>query len=468
MSSQSTTSLSFRGWQTALWILITSFQFGWQISALNQIQAVLTCSNKQLIPGVSTFPPCIPMSDFKFSVVTASFTVGGCVGSIAGNHVADVRGRKSSIRISAILVFLGAGLMTISSSVPPLVIGRSIIGFGSGLGLCAVPIYLSEIAPLSIKGSVGVLHQLGIVIGILVTQIAGLFLAAPSRWRFIPFIAAILSVVQFLCSSIAVDSPAWLSSKLRLSESKAAASTLWRSEVVHPERLDAERGEAEGLLSSASSSNTRTTADDATTNGSITWIHLVTPPLRRPFVVVSLAMAAQQLSGVNAVLYYSNNIFAGIIPNAAAYVSLGITVVNALMTFPPIYLVERIGRRSLLRLSALGSVISLFSIGYGINSGHVVFASIAVIIFIASFAIGLGPVPFIIISDITPFYAVSAVSSAAMALNWLSNFVVGLFFLPLRDLLANDDPSRKGSIFYVFGAVLLSLYLAWDKAYQAP
>lgn len=402
------------------------------------------------------------MNSFQFSIVTAIFTVGGCVGSITGNRIAEVRGRKSAIRISTILTLLGALLMAVSLSVLHLVIGRLLVGLGSGLGLCVVPIYLSEISPASIKGSVGVLNQLGIVLGILVTQFAGLYLAIPSLWRLIPFTVAAISVIQFSFSRVAIDSPPWLLKESRLSEFKAATETLWGTETIsNVERGQEDVSETEGLLSLPSSAPT------SIANGPITWKQLISPPIIWPFIVVTLAMIAQQLSGVNAVLYYSNNIFSSILPDDAAYVSLGITIVNALMTFPPIYLVERLGRQYLLRLSALGSIASLFSIGYGINSGKATLASASVILFIASFAIGMGPIPYIIISDVTPFYAVSAVSSVALALNWLSNFVVGLSFLPLRDWLAGGDPSKNGHIFYVFGTLLFSLSIAWDKAYRA-
>jgi len=419
------------------------------------------------------------MDDFQFSLVTAAFTVGGLLGSIGADRSMDLLGRKSSIRLNTVMILLGASLMTVSASVPSLVIGRLFIGIGSGLGLCVVPAYLSEISPPAIKGSVGVLNQLGIVVGILFTQIFGIFLSAPTVWRFIPLIAAALALAQLLLSPLAIDSPAWLSVK-HLPEAKVAATLLWGDQNhLPPARTSLEVSrEEEGLLShnnvvdvddtttlasagSITDSPTRTTQQD-----SPTWTQLLRPPLRRPLILVCLGMIAQQISGVNAVLYYSNDILSRAIPDAAAYVSLGITVVNAIMTFPPIYLIERVGRRSLITWSAMGAVISLFAVGYGINNGPVLLASVAVLTFVASFAIGLGPVPFVIISDVTPYHAVSTVSSIALSLNWIANFLVGIGFLPLRNYLAGGETHREGRVFYVFGAVLLVVYILWANVYK--
>ncbi|KAF8510220.1 general substrate transporter [Hysterangium stoloniferum] len=468
--AQPSVTLSSQGWQTAIWMLATSLQYGWHISALNQIQAALTCRPPHKAALTSFFPSCIKMDDFQFSLVTAAFTVGGLLGSIGADRSMDLLGRKSSIRLNTVMILLGASLMTVSASVPPLVIGRLFVGIGSGLGLCVVPAYLSEISPPAIKGSVGVLNQLGIVVGILLTQIFGIFLSAPTLWRFIPLIAAAFALAQLLLSPLAVDSPAWLSVK-HLPDAKIAATLLWASrEVSHEEEgllpheyiVNGDNTTTPASVGSITDSPTRSTQQ-----GSPTWAQLLRPPLRQPLVLVCLGMIAQQISGVNAVLYYSNDILSRVLPDAAAYVSLGITVVNAIMTFPPIYLIERVGRRSLITWSAMGAIISLFAVGYGINNGAVFLASVAVLAFIASFAIGLGPVPYVIISDVTPYHAVSTVSSIALSLNWIANFLVGIGFLPLRNYLAGGEADREGRVFYVFGAILLVVYILWAKAYMS-
>ncbi|KII88903.1 hypothetical protein PLICRDRAFT_40541 [Plicaturopsis crispa FD-325 SS-3] len=449
---------TFLGWSVCTWVLVVSFQYGFHISALNQLQAVLTC--RVADPAHSDrssygLPTCIPMSDATFSVVTAVFTVGGLAGSLCSNLVMDRWGRKAAIRASALHTALGAGLMTVSASITPLLLGRFLVGVGAGIGICVGPIYLSEIAPESIKGNVGVLTQLGIVLGIMITQAMGLRLATPHQWRLVLLFSTALSVAQFFVSPFAVESPAWFDRKGRPDDRKTSARRLWgitgaatplAHDVEDPlleERRDEPRAAA-------------VTVPQA----------LKAPELRRPLLIVSLAMMAQQISGVNAVLYYSNDILSKSLPDLGPYVSLGITIVNVLMTFPPILLIERMGRKQLLQISVGGALLSLVGIGLGLNTGIVTLSSIAIMTFIMSFAVGLGPIPFVMIPEVSPPHAVSALSSVALSLNWIVNFIVGLVFLPLRNLLAGGDPYREGIVFYVFAVVLFITTFSLSRVYR--
>ncbi|KAF9557679.1 general substrate transporter [Agrocybe pediades] len=426
------------GWAVCLWSLITPFQYGYHISVLNQIQAVLTCKGAPL-HSIGPLAPCIPMSDFSFSLLTAIFTVGGLAGSLVANQVMDRWGRRGTNRICTLFVAFGTVLMGLSGSLFFLLLGRFSIGVASGLGLCVGPIYLAEIAPTKISGSIGVLTQLSIVIGIMLTQSAGINLAYPYYWRYVFFISFCLSALQFFTSSAIVESPVFLLERQRLDEQKVSARRLWGSIVPS---VDSE----ESLLNEREPDTPNAHHEE---NVSVLQ-SLHRKDLRKPLMIVSLAMTAQQVSGINAVLYYSNDILSKSLPELGAYISLGITVINVIMTFPPIVLIERLGRKPLLLISALGSIVSLLSLGYALGSGLSTLASIAIITFVMSFAIGLGPIPFVMIPEVSPPKAVSALSSVALSLNWIANFVVGLAFLPLRNLLAGGDMYKEGRVFYVF------------------
>ncbi|KAF7311635.1 25S rRNA adenine-N(1) methyltransferase [Mycena kentingensis (nom. inval.)] len=420
------------GWLLCLWILVISFQYGWHISVLNQLQAVLTCEEGGLNEG------CIPMSEAVFGLVTAVFTVGGLAGSLVASMIMDNFGRRGTARVTAILIAVGSGLMGFSHSVAVLGFGRLLVGLGSGIGLCAVPIYLAEIAPPSIAGRVGVLNQLGIVVGIMVTQAVGLRFATPSQWRYVLFMSSALSLGQFFVSSAMVESPAYLASKGLLEQKKAAAARIWKTSAS-PASVE------DPLLADQAPHNEQ--IDSLTVPEAI-----AAKDIRGPLVAISFAMVSQQLSGINAVLYYSNSILSKSLPNLGPYVSLGITVVNVIMTFPPILLIERVGRRRLLYFSTFGAVGSLMLVGLGLNTDAATLSSIAILTFVTSFASGLGPVPFVLIPEIAPQHAVSALSSIALSLNWSVNFLVGLAFLPLRQSL---QAYGEGTVFFVFAAALL-------------
>lgn len=115
-------SFSLYGWLVVVWILVTPFQYGYHISALNQIQAALTCSNEP--PAIDGLPACIQMSDLAFSLVTSVFTIGGLVGSSVSNLITDSRGRRGALRLGAVFTTVGAGVMGASSSVAFLAFGR--------------------------------------------------------------------------------------------------------------------------------------------------------------------------------------------------------------------------------------------------------------------------------------------------------------------------------------------------------
>ncbi|KAJ7184195.1 hypothetical protein C8R46DRAFT_1158597 [Mycena filopes] len=396
------------GWVVCMWILLIPFQFGYHISVLNQIQAVLTC--KEVSPDVGHtlygLPTCLPMSDFKFSVVTAVFTAGGLAGSLLGNVFMDRWGRKGAARASSLFVGVGASLMCVSASVPVLGLGRVLVGFGSGIGLCVSPVYLAEIAPSKITGSVGVLTQLGIVLGIMITQAIGLRFATPTQWRSVLFLSAACAVAQFFLSALMVESPTWLGAKGHVEPKKTASRRLWAAvaSVEDPllDELEAHR-------------------DDTVTALTVGQV-LAAPELRRPLAILSFVMLGQQLSGI--------------------------TVVNAIMTFPPIFLIERMGRRQLLTLSTLGALVSLVFVGFGLNNGFITLSSIAILTFVMSFAIGLGT------------YSLRDDSRRS------SNFLVGLVFLPLRNFLADGDATKEGRVFYIFAVALFLSMFPLSRVYR--
>jgi sugar porter (SP) family MFS transporter len=461
MSELNAAKFTFYGWLVCTWALVASFQYGYHISALNQIQAVLTCraTAHSSSNGLST---CIPMSDATFSLITSVFTVGGFLGSCTASIVMDRRGRKAALQFSGLLVAVGSGLMGVASSTVLLLLGRFLIGCGAGLGLCTVPVFLAEIAPPNIRGSVGVLNQLATVTGIMVTQLLGLRMATPTLWRFVLLFSSFASIVQLCLSRFIVETPVCLKQLGRADDFRDAQRYLFQ----RPDDMS-----VEGPLLDDTSDDSQHESDDrwgAPRSISVSIAELLkSRELRRPLVVGSVAMISQQLSGINAILYYSNNILSHVLSDSGAYVSLGITIVNTLMTLPPIFLIDRIGRRQLLLTSVIGALSSLVLTGYGLDTGMMVTSSISIVTFVMSFAIGLGPVPFVIISEVAPPHAVSALSSVALSLNWIANFLVGLAFLPLRNKLSGGDPTKEGRVFYVFAGLLFLCSLVFFRGYHS-
>ncbi|KAI6019734.1 general substrate transporter [Pisolithus orientalis] len=452
-------SFTLYGWLVCAWVLTVSFQYGYHISALNQLQDVLTCRRIDTSTPVHYgLPTCILMNDATFSLVTSLFTLGGLCGSLLANIAMDRYGRKGATRISSVCNAVGALLSAVAASVTAIALGRFIVGFAAGVGICVGPIYLAETAHPNIRGnpcrSSGVGTQLAIVIGIMVTQVMGFGLATPKHWRLVLFISAALSIVQCFMSPVITESPVYLKRIGLPEQQKRALQRLW-SDYIHRD--------SEELVDQPLLSNEEMPRPAVGNRATVTLPQLFrTPELRRPLFIAVFAMTSQQLS----VLYYSNAILSRALPALAPYVSLVITVVNFLMTFPPIFLIERLGRKQLIQLSVAGAILSHLAVGYGLNTGMVAISSVAIAVFVMSFAIGLGPVPFVIIPEVAPSHVQLLLPSSTNHLSGIMNFVVGLVFLPLRNFLADGDPMKEGRVFYVFAVALLCSSLAFSKFYR--
>ncbi|KAF9027161.1 general substrate transporter [Hymenopellis radicata] len=445
------TTFTSYGWYVCLWILLIPFQYGYHISVLNQLHESLTCA---VAPSSLELPDCVPMTEFTFSVVTSIFTVGGLVGSLMANVVSDNYGRRPAATLSAAILVLGTLIQAVSSGVTGLCLGRFLVGVSAGVGLCVSPVYISEITPKDMKGKVGVLTQLGIVLGICGTQMIGLYMGSKQGgWRWVFAGSSVVGIVQVLLgiSGTVVESPEWLKAHGQTVGGRSLHTTSTTPAAPDTEALlEDEEGPASPYESDA---DARLKMPQA----SITLPAVIfkTPEdVRTPLLIVCFAMLSQQVSGINAVLYYSNDILRSTLPELGPYVSLAITIVNVLMTFPPIFLVHKLGPKRLLLISTAGAITSLILVGIGLGRDLKVLSSVMIVVFVMSFAVGLGPIPFLLIPQVSPYYATSALSSIALALNWIANFLVGLAFLPLRKFLSGGDPTKQGRVFWVFAAVL--------------
>jgi MFS transporter, SP family, solute carrier family 2 (facilitated glucose transporter), member 3 len=422
------------------------------------------------------------MTDAIFGAVTSSFTAGGFVGSSCASVLLEKFGRRGALVLNSLCIALGSIAFAGSSSVTGLIAARFIIGIGSGIGLCAVPLYLAETAPSRLKDKVGVLNQLLITIGILATQSIGLPLAKRSQWRPVLVVSSLIAIVHAATGIFVSDTPAWLAAKGRHSDASAVSRSLHGGECIEADP-DA------SMRPSDSEVHTSLLPRPDTHKASIEPSSLVPPTetvgilgllaehdLRRALLIVSAAMIAQQGSGINAVIYYSTDILKEALSVDAASISVLISVVNVVMTFAPIMLIGKYGTKRLLFGSIVGSCVSTLLLGYGLDAGTVWLSSATILIFVASFALGLGPVPFMLTADLVPYYATSSLSSIALSLNWTANFLVGVSFLPLRNFLASIgkvkspdaelDNTGQGRVFYVFSALLAVIGAYLSRLYR--
>jgi len=304
-----------------------------------------------------------------------------------------------------------------------LLIGRILVGIASGISSVVVPMYLSEIAPARLRGAIGTLNQLLLTVGILVSQLLGIGLSSCPSWRYLLGMSvAGVAILQTILLPFCPKSPRWLASKGRFDEAKEALSKLKPQQNISAE------------LASLKENRSQDSSDGKFSD-------LFTRPLLRSLIIGVGIQIGQQLSGINAVFFYSTSIFqkAGISNSSVATAIIG--AINVLATVVAAFLMDRAGRRPLLLFSQIFQVIFLLSLSFsmifvsnlGSSAGYILVGS--VILFVIGFAVGMGPIPWIIISEIFPAGIRGYAVSVAVGVNWMSNFLVALTFPTIEQAL---------------------------------
>ncbi|KAK4687764.1 hypothetical protein P7C73_g2353, partial [Tremellales sp. Uapishka_1] len=352
---------------SVLWACLSSWYYGFHLSELNYPISSLTCIS---IPEGSSqpLPLCLGLSTNLYGVVTAIFTAGGLIGSLISSGVVEKYGMKGGITLTGWLNLFGSLAMALAPHWVVLAAGRLTAGLSSGLAVCLVPPFLSLICKSvpelqNRSGQIGTLHQLAIVLGICAAQVAGLLLTGkqgdiPGSWRHVVIISGGVSLLQILVAR-------WIP--------HPQAEMLYRA-IEDPAHDDADV--ASPLLSNSTDS---TPAPEAQL--SLRYL-LSNPNLRRPTLLVASILALQQLSGVNAVLFYSTPVLRPLLPTGAGVLGVGITVVNALMTLPAVFLVDRLGRKTLLLGSILGMTTMSVLLAIGLDGHYQVMSAVAIVSFI--------------------------------------------------------------------------------------
>ncbi|XP_051164094.1 solute carrier family 2, facilitated glucose transporter member 1-like isoform X2 [Leptopilina boulardi] len=362
-----------------------------------------------------------------WSAVVSIFLIGGVSGSLTSSIFANKLGRKGTLVIGNICGILGAVVFLLAPtliSVELLLIGRLLVGLSGGLATSLLPMYLSELSPLKLRGTLGVLCQLGITIGVLLGQIVSLdtVLGTENHWSYMLAIFSPLCILSLLLTPILPESPKFLY-VIKESHDKAI------NELKRLRNQDMNKLRHEIALLDQ---------ERAIRAGVNDWnIHRVVsdPCLRLPLLLVIFSQFGQQLSGINAVFYYSNSIFktAGLGKAISQYATIGTGLGNVFMALISALLMSRIGRRPLLLnscyLSACCLLVLCFTILFSNTVNFMMWLSIlAIQAYVIFYGLGLGPIPYFIGSelfDVGPRPVAMALGSVA---NWGGNFIVGMTF----------------------------------------
>lgn len=362
---------------------------------------------------------------FMKSLIVSAILVGSLIGALGTGTIADRYGRLNTLMGAQVINIIGAIICAFSVHVWMLIAGRFILGFAVGAVSVTVPMMVTEIAPSSIRGQIGVLNQLGVTVGLLIAYILGaLFAFIPKYgWRISLGFVMVFAVVHLVGAGVflRVESPKWLMMQGREEEARKALEWLLQADNVNEEI--AELKEA---------------LKDAETPSLLQQIKMISHQKHSLGIALGL-MFVQQITGVNALLYYLTTFFenAGMTEDMANYMSILIGGVNVIMTLVSVAIVDKAGRKVLLLASLAGMTVSLLLIGVfshvtTLSQSHAAVGSVVFcMFFIITFAIGMGAVVWPVINEIFPNETRALAGSLSLATNWGTNLLVSLCYLPL-------------------------------------
>jgi sugar porter (SP) family MFS transporter len=396
---------------------------GWVLAG---VTAALTCVLYGYSSGVVAgaqlyYTPRFDLSTSQQGFAVSSFLLGAVPSALTSGRISDRIGRRRLLLIGGLL--FGAGLLAcaLAPGFGLFLVGRIVQGLAAGIASALVPVYLSEISHAGNRGRMGLLNQLGLTFGLLLSYVVALAFSGSGDWRWM-FGAGVGGVVVFLLLAPALrESPAWR-----------------RRNSGNARREGTRDGTAEGGRPSPPPSLS----------------DLVTPAVRPALLIGVVLCALQQLCGINAVLYFAPTIIrtTGLSSSNAILYSVFIGALNLFMTFVSARLIDRWGRRPLLLLSVGGMLATLFPLGACFVwdlSGQSVIALVCLLGYVAFFAIGAGPVILLLVSELFPPQVRARGASVCIAVNWICNFLVNQFFLHLVDGMG------EGQTFWLFGALCL-------------
>src|ERR1700692_601579 len=375
-------------------------------------------------------------------IAMASALYGTVVGSLLGGWPADRFGRKATLLWIGVLYFVGAVGSALAPNVATFILARFIGGLGLGISTGGAPMYISEIAPPQHRGRLAGMFQFNIVFGILIAFVSNALLAGigENAWRWMLGVAAFPSMLYVIFCLGLPESPRWLLG--RKGDRDAGLQVLQR---VQPDISKAEiAAEADAIIAAST---------EQASSG-----HFWTRRLRKPIMLAILVAFFNQLSGINAILYFAPRIFelTGLGAKAALLQSIGIGITNLVFTFVGLWLIDRLGRRTLLYIGSFGYITSLGLVAWAFFTGHLSIVPVCIFAFIAAHAIGQGAVIWVLISEIFPNRHRAEGQTLGSFTHWIFAALLTTFF---PAMVTKFPP---GYVFLFFTGMMV-LQLIWVK-----
>jgi MFS transporter, SP family, arabinose:H+ symporter len=396
-------------------------------------------------------------------IAMASALYGTVVGSLIGGWPADRFGRKATLLWIGVFYFVGAVGSGLATNVSLFIAARVIGGLGIGISTVAAPLYISEIAPPKHRGRLAGMFQFNIVFGILVAFVSNTLLSGigVNAWRWMLGVAAFPSLLYALLCFGLPESPRWLLARKGDREGGLKVLQRIEPEASH-EEIEAQANEiAAASVAEGSSSRFPSILRPYWSRLAAQWLKeacLTMKRLRKPILLAILIAFFNQLSGINAVLYFAPRIFelTGLGAKAALLQSVGIGVTNLIFTFVGLWLIDRLGRRTLLFIGSFGYIGSLGLVAWAFFTRHYAIVPVCIFSFIAAHAIGQGAVIWVFIAEVFPNRQRAEGQALGSFTHWIFAALLTTFFPKMVSVFP------PGYVFTFF-ACMMVLQLIWVK-----
>lgn len=410
--------------------------------------------------AIPFFQEKFKIGDDWVEIITTAGLVGAVLGAMFSGRVTDVIGRKKVILASAVIFAIGAVWSGMAPTAEMLLVARFFIGIAIGVSSFAVPLYIAEISPTRYRGVLVSMFQLLITIGIMVSYLSdSIFTVAETDpaytecWRPMFYVGVIPAIIMFVGMIFLPETPRWLISKGFEDKCRKVLEKVEEPQLV------------EEVISKMK------TELQADSQNKVSWTEIFKKWLSVPLIIAVGIMFVQQFTGINTIIYYSPKIFmmSGFADaQAAVWASVSVGVVNVAFTILSLFMIDRLGRRKLYFIGLTGLVVSLLAMGtcFAFQSSlgeSIKWVTISLVwVYIAFFAISLGPLGWLIISEIFPLRVRGIGSSIGALSNWLFNGVVAFTFfkivkgltLPGTSIVLNgEDLGNPAGAFYLYAMV---------------
>ncbi|KAF1890549.1 hypothetical protein Lal_00041344 [Lupinus albus] len=389
----------------------------------------------------------LKITEVQQEVLVGILSIISLFGSLAGGKTTDAIGRKWTIGLAAVIFQTGGAIMALAPSFKVLIIGRLLCGVGIGFGVMIAPVYIAEISPAIARGSLTSFPEIFINFGILLGYISNYAfskLPAHINWRVMLGVGLIPSVVIAVALFFIPESPRWLVLQNRIEEARLVLINITNNEKEAEEKL-------QEIQIAAGSANADKYESKAV------WLEILrpSPPIRRMLITGCGIQCFQQITGIDTTVYYSPQIFknAGITGNSQAFeATIAVGFTKTLFIFIAILFIDKIGRKPLLYASTIGMTVSLFSLSLSLAvlshaKAGIILAILAVCGNVASFSVGLGPICWVLSSEIFPLRLRAQASALGAVGNRVSSGVISMSFLSVSRRITT------AGTFFIFGLI---------------